>query len=291
MGPLIMPPTRVNVVVLTWRETDLTVRCVDSVMDSPLVKRVYVVDNEASGAIRRALDGRSRVAVAELPENTGFAHGVNHGLRWALSESDDYVLVLNNDSTIDAESLALLSAALDDNPELGMVGPSSWLPSGELLSIGGTISRLTWSIDERSTGSKPDFLTWACVLLRASTLEVAGMLDERFFMYWEDVDFGLRLRDLGIDFAVVPAARLTHKVSASHSNAGSRILAYSAASFRYFLTKHGGITTPTGLIRLHLKHLKTLLSGDLVGARYVRAGWRIGRSPDDPAYRQIGALR
>lgn len=286
-----MPLTSVNVVVLTWRETDLTVRCVDSAMESPLVRQVYVVDNEATGAVRQALHGRSKVVVAELAENTGFAHGVNHGIRQALSESDDYVLVINNDSTIDAESLALLSAALDDNPGLGMVGPSSWLPSGELLSTGGRISRLTWSVDEQSTRSKPDFLTWACVLLRASTLEHAGLLDERFFMYWEDVDFGLRLRDLGIDFAVVPAARLTHSVSASHSNAGSRILAYSAASFRYFLTRHGGMATSTGLIRLHLKHLKTLLSGDLVGARYVRAGWRIGRSPDDPVYRQMGALR
>ena len=110
------------------------------------------------------------------------------------------------------------------------------------------------------------------------------MLDERFFMYWEDVEYGFRLADAEVGFAEVAEARLVHAVSSSHARAGSRVLAYASQAFRHFLTLRGGRTTAFGLARLATKAAVTALSGDVRGARYVLAGWRLGRHAPDPAY-------
>ncbi|WP_194383521.1 glycosyltransferase [Microbacterium luteum] len=275
----------VGAVVLTWRDRDQTAACVAHLLDGDAVSRVVVVDNEADGTIASAIPADPRLSFRELDANTGFAVGVNAGMRELLADASiDQLLVINNDATLTAADLELLRAELDRSPALGVVGPRIITPEGQQFSAGGVLSRVTWSIRQPRPGEQPDFLTWACVLLRRETLESAGLLDERFFMYWEDVEYGLRLSGRGIAFAEVGDARLVHAVSSSHARAGSRILAYSSQAFRHFLRLHGGRTRVTGYARLAAKTLITAITGDLRGARYVLAGWRLGRDAPDPAY-------
>lgn len=279
------PHPRVGAVVLTWRDRVQTAQCVAHLLDSAAIARVVVVDNEADGTIAEAFAPDARLSFSELTANTGFAVGVNTGMRDLLRDpSVDLLLVINNDATLAPPDLDLLIDALSHDASLGIVGPRIVTPDGQFFSAGGVLNRLTWSIRQPRAGEQPDFLTWACVLARRETIEEAGLLDERFFMYWEDVEYGLRLSAHGVAFAEVAAARLTHAVSSSHSRAGSRILAYSSEAFRHFLRLHGGWTRPTGLARLVAKTAVTALSGDIRGARYVLAGWRIGRRAPDPAY-------
>lgn len=276
---------RVGAVVLTWRDRDQTVECVARLLDHPAVARVVVVDNEADGRIADAFTPDARVGFRELSSNTGFAVGVNTGMREMLDDPGiDLLLVINNDATLPPADLDLLIEALADDPTLGIVGPRIVTPEGRFFSAGGVVNRVTWGIRQPKEREQPDFLTWACVLLRRETAERAGLLDERFFMYWEDVEYGFRLSARGIGFAEVADARLTHAVSSSHSRAGSRILAYSSQAFRHFLRLHGGATRITGYARLIAKTLLTAARGDIRGARYVLAGWRLGRNAPDPAY-------
>ncbi|KTS14176.1 glycosyltransferase [Microbacterium testaceum] len=282
---------RIGAVVLTWRDRVQTVECVTGLLASPAVTRVVVVDNEADGTIQDAFAPDDRIEFVELSANTGFAVGVNAGMKVLLADEEiDLLLVMNNDATLPVDDIDRLREALAADASLGVVGPRIVTPDGQRFSAGGIVNRLTWGIRQPRPGEQPDFLTWACVLLRRSTLETAGLLDERFFMYWEDVEYGFRLRERGIGFAEVADAVLTHAVSSSHSRAGSRILAYSSQAFRHFLTLHGGATTVTGLGRLSAKVLLTLAQGDRRGAAYVRAGWRLGSPAPDPAYPAINAL-
>lgn len=282
---------RIGAVVLTWRDREQTARCVQALLDSELVARVLVVDNEADGAVAAALPTDPRVASIDLVSNTGFAVGVNTGLRTLCDDSTvDRLLVINNDATLAPADLALLDAALDARAELGVVGPRIFTPDGRQFSAGGVVNRLTWSIRQPRADEHPDFLTWACVLARREVFDVTGLLDERFFMYWEDVEFGMRMTAAGVGYSEVAAARLLHTVSSSHSRAGSRILAYSSQAFRHFLRLHGGRTTITGLTRLAAKTVVTALRGDPKGAKYVIAGWRIGRDTPAPAYRVFDRL-
>jgi len=284
--------SRVGVVVLTWRDRVQTQQCVARLMESTAVDRVVVVDNEADGTISDSFASDPRLSFIDLPANTGFAVGVNTGMRALLQDpSIDLLLVINNDAVLSPADLDHLLDALARDGSLGMVGPRIETPDGQGFSAGGVLNRLTWSIRQPRTGERPDFLTWACVLARREVIETAGMLDERFFMYWEDVEYGLRLSAHGIAFAEVPQARLVHAVSSSHSRAGSRILAYSSEAFRHFLRLHGGRTRITGFARLTLKVAVTLVRGDVRGARYVLVGWRIGRDAPDPAYPIFEQLR
>ncbi|WP_448389058.1 glycosyltransferase [Microbacterium aurum] len=282
---------RVGAVVLTWRDRVQTAACVRTLLESPAISRLLVVDNEADGTIRSAGLEDERVDIIELTHNTGFAYGVNTGMRELLDDADiDLLLVINNDATLGPEDLEKLIAALADDASLGLVGPRIVTPDGQRFSAGGILNRVTWGIRQPRSGEPVDFLTWACVLVRREVLDEVGLLDERFFMYWEDVEFGLRARDHGVRFAEVPDAQLVHAVSSSHARAGSRILAYSSQAFRHFLRLRGGATRVTGYARLCAKVASRLVVGDVRGARYVRAGWLIGRSSPDPAYPALNSL-
>lgn len=281
----------VGAVVLTWRDRVQTARCVARLLDDDAVTRVIVVDNEADGTVADHFEPDSRIAFRELRSNTGFAVGVNVGLRELLQDPTiDLLLAINNDATLDPPDLDRLIDALEEDETLGMVGPRIVTPDGQMFSAGGVLKRLTWDIRQPKPGEQPDFLTWACVVARPATLLSTGLLDERFFMYWEDVDYGLRMTAKGVRFAEVADAVLMHEVSSSHTRAGSRILAYSSQAFRHFLRTHGGATTFLGILRLGVKTAATALSGDLRGARYVLAGWRIGRRSPDPAYTALERL-
>ncbi|MET2012059.1 glycosyltransferase family 2 protein [Microbacterium chocolatum] len=278
-------PASVGAVVLTWRDRKLTAACVARLVDHPRIARVIVVDNEADGSIASALVDDPRLDIIELTSNTGFAVGVNSGLRALLDDpSIEEFLVINNDATLTHQDIDRLVSALENDPGLGVVGPRIETPTGTKFSAGGVVNRLTWSIRQPRRDEQPDFLTWACVLARRAAFEQIGLLDERFFMYWEDVEFGFRLSEAGVRFAEVPDAVLIHAVSSSHSRAGSRILAYSSQAFRHFLRLHGGAGTATGLARLGAKVALCAVKGDLTGARYVVAGWKLGRNAPDPAY-------
>lgn len=279
------PRPRVGAVVLTWRDRVQTQNCVDVLLENASITRVVVVDNETDGAIAETLRPDPRVEFQELTANTGFAVGVNTGIRVLLDDpAIDLLLVINNDATLPAADLDVLIDALTDDPSLGVVGPRIITPEGQAFSAGGVLNRVTWSIRQPRAGEQPDFLTWACVLLRRDAIASAGMLDERFFMYWEDVEYGLRLAANGVRFREVAQAQLTHAVSSSHTRAGSRILAYASEAFRHFLRLHGGRTRILGYARLAAKTAVTALRGDIRGAKYVLAGWRIGRDAPDPAY-------
>jgi GT2 family glycosyltransferase len=275
----------VGAVVLTWRDRIQTVQCVAQLLRHTAVTRVLVVDNEADGTIGEHFALDSRLTFRELTSNTGFAVGVNTGLEELMRDpAIDLFLVINNDATLAPADLDRLIDALATDASLGMVGPMIVTPDGRSFSAGGVVNRLTWGIRQPRQHEQPDFLTWACVLLRPQTIEAVGLLDERFFMYWEDVDFGLRMTERGARFAEVSSAVLLHEVSSSHVRAGSRISAYSSQAFRHFLRVHGGRLAFLGHIRMLTKIGMSAISGDMVGARYMLAGWRLGRRSPNPAY-------
>lgn len=279
-------------VILNWRDPTRTDRCARQLEATGLVDSVVLVDGESTGELRGLSAALQSATLIEVESNTGFAAGVNVGLRKVLDRGEhEYVLVINNDATIDTPSLALLVAELNEDQSLAMVGPRSVDSSGLTVARAGRLNRWTWAIDEDASGDEIDYLTWACVLIRASALSRYGLLDERFFMYWEDVDFGLRLKDAGARFALVDGATLVHEVSSSHSRAGARISAYSSAAFVHFLSQHGGRTRFVGLMRLTLKWAREQLSGRREVANAIVVGARIGRAPENPVYPQFNRVR
>ncbi len=270
-------------VVLSWREVDLTHRCVESLLAEPLIEEVVVVDNESSSALQALASGaQGRVRLVELQENRGFAGGVNEGLQLALARGASAVLCVNNDAQLEPGTVAAMQAAIDADPAVGIVGPTIVDQHGRVIADGGKVLRSRMEVDERA-GSRANFVTWACVLVPAPAFERIGLLDDRFFMYWEDVDFSFRLTSAGLRLAIVPE-RVRHDVSSSHGDAGRGVIdLYSALSLGVFASKYRSYL-PSVALNLVARTAKRLASGRARQARGVlRAAWR-GFRTMDPAW-------
>jgi N-acetylglucosaminyl-diphospho-decaprenol L-rhamnosyltransferase len=185
------------------------------------VEHVVVVDNASGDGSAAKLQERPGIEVVVAAENRGYAAGMNLGLA-TLRDRDlglDAVLLLTHEATIDAEGLGRMVAELAADPQLGAVGPLlAWRDRPETVySAGVSIDPRTWYQDHLGVGepvaswaSRPahrvDSLDGAAVLLRREAVEATGPIDENYFLYYEEVDYFVRMRRAGWAIACVPAA-------------------------------------------------------------------------------------
>ncbi|MBN9106518.1 MAG: glycosyltransferase family 2 protein [Propionibacteriaceae bacterium] len=276
-----------SAVVLTWRDVTRTVRCVRSLLQSPSLDMVIVVDNESSRALGGALaepieSGRCRLI--ENRENLGFAAGVNTGLRAAVALGANYILVINNDATIDPRSVDLLLLAAAGSG-LALAAPRVVHPDGTRERSWGRLTR-TMALDREIPHECADYFTWACVVIRADALERIGFLDESFFMYWEDVDFGLRLRRAGLAASLVPGANVVHTTSSSHSNAGSLVQGYSSHGLMVLSIREG--RRRWGLARVAARVVRAAVRCQWRAAQCITVGAHQACRPlDGPAWETL----
>lgn len=197
---------------------------------------VVVVDNGGADAdlLATALPFARVVAT---PRNLGFAGGANVGLRAALADGADAVLLVNSDAALAPEALARLAEAL--RPPVGIVGPALVRArDGRLESLGLDVSPGGGRIVEVARGAPPSLaggpprrvaaVSGAVMLLSRAALEVTGGFDERFFLYVEDVDLCLRAARAGLHTVVAPEARARHEGAASAGRDNPARLYYTA---------------------------------------------------------------
>ncbi|WP_425840212.1 glycosyltransferase [Microbacterium sp. PA5] len=276
-------PMTIRALVLNWRDARRTQECVEALLAVPTIDLVVVVDNEADGTLRALLAERDRVSLIELEENRGFSGGVNAGL--ALAAEADSVLVINNDATIDAASVDALERALAADRSAGVVSPRILNPDGSVQSMGGRVSRLSGVARQNTTlGERIDYLSWACVLVRSEVFSRVGILDERFFMYWEDTEFSHRVRAAGYGLSIVEDAHVHHELSASGSSAGRLLATYYAWSLLAYGDKLGGLAKIRSRVGFAALFLKRLAARDLTGARAIARAR--GLQGAEPAWRR-----
>lgn len=218
-------------VIVNWNGGDHTLRCLDSLRQASLRPAlVIVVDNGSTdGSVSRIQERFPEVVVIEAKENRGYAGGNNLGIEFAMSRGADAVLLLNNDIELDEECVAKLAAELGAD-RVGAVGPLVLFPSGpkqrpRIWAAGGevthreNVSRLRGNgAEQNGRFTEPeavDYLPGCAILIKRSVLERIGLLDESFFCYMEDVDYGRRIEEAGFENRFVPAARAIHDASAS----------------------------------------------------------------------------
>ena len=243
-----------DVVVVSYNSRGELRRCVEPLSRVPEV-RVVVVDNASTdGSLEAVAD--LPVAIIALERNGGFSHGCNAG--WRSGEAP-YVLFLNPDARIDAESLGKLVAVLETQPSVGAAAPRILHDDGSLEFSQRRFPRLrstyaralflhrlfpgaSWT-DElvrdpaayASVGS-PDWVSGACVLVRRSVLEELDGFDEGFFMYSEDIDLCRRLRSAGHELVFEPGGVVMHEGGASAPR--TALLPVLAASRIRYASKH-----------------------------------------------------
>ena len=235
-------PRSVWIVVLNWNGLADTLACLQSLQQLHYPeRRIVVVDNGSTDGSVDALRGARSGTGFELIEterNLGYAGGNNVGIRHALDNGAEFILVLNNDTVVDPLLLDELVGSAEQHPEAGCFGPwifymhdperlwftrSDW--SSELSAFtapgkGQLASEL--SSETTSTG----YVCGAALFFRAGVARQIGLLDERFFLVYEDTDWCFRARRAGFACLAVPSARVWHKIGTSFGSEASPLRTY-----------------------------------------------------------------
>lgn len=254
---------RVCIVVLNWNQRDLTLDCLESLGEleyPPDRLQIIVVDNGSDDGTALAVrQGFPSVTVLENDDNLGFAEGNNVGIRHAMALGTDYVMLLNNDTVVDPAMLTALLDVAQRNSNIGIVGPKMlYFDPPDVIWCAG--NRVDWETgglirlraDQADTENdepvtKVDYITGCGICLRREVIEEIGLLDPRFFIYYEETDWCLRAHKGGWQVLCVPRARLWHKVSAAMGTQSPATDYYMARNRLLFIAKH-----QQGLCRIRL---------------------------------------
>jgi len=219
----------VSVILVNWNGRNDTLECLHSLAKvSYAPMHIIMVDNASADDSVDAVK-REFPSVEVIPNKTNlrFAGGNNIGIKHALERGSDYILLLNNDTTVDAEFLTELVKAADADPGIGMVGAKIyyyddpkriWFAGGRIEWWKGWISHIGLREEDRGqydTARAVDYITGCCLLVKRPVIEKIGNLDEQFFMYGEDVDWCLRVCKAGFRLVYEPKAKIWHKLSVS----------------------------------------------------------------------------
>lgn len=241
---------QVCAIILNWNCRDETLTCLAALQRSTHTPEIVVVDNGSSdGSVATIRTSFPQVHVLDLAYNSGFAAGVNHGLRHPQAQQSDFVLLLNNDAEIAPDAIVRLVDAAAVYPDIGLLSAAVFYkyPSDRLWTTGHMVQPLTFSTthSERGRRLRPtqglrhvEFVEFCCVLLRREVFERVGLLDERFFVYYEDLDFCLRMRARGYGIACVREAWAWHSVSASTAELGPTRFYLMGRNSVLFFAKH-----------------------------------------------------
>lgn len=241
---------RVAVIVVNWNRREDTLGCLESLgaVIYPSY-RVLVIDNGSTDgsaeAIRTAFP---EIELIETGENLGFAAGNNVGLRQVLARGDDYALLLNNDTVVAPDFLDRLVSAAAESGRVGVAGPTIYYHSrpSVVWSAGGAVDWRTGQtsmlgLDEVDRGQfgvaarGVEFVTGCALLVSREALEAAGLLDERFFMYYEETEWCVRIARAGFAIRHVPAARIWHKIAPSEQGVPPLVYYYMTRNRLLFL--------------------------------------------------------
>lgn len=214
---------RVGIVISNYNGWADTVRCLNSLRKQTYRDfRIYLIDDASTDDsvehLQTALQPQDVLLMQK--QNLGFAAANNSGIRRALEDGVEAVLLLNNDTVCAPDMLELL---LQETPPGAVSCPKMLFmePPDEIWFAGGTLNPRTATVTHEGGHAKDgpaysqkkqvSFITFCCVLLPRTVIEPVGYLDESLFMYCEDVDYCIRLTNAGVPLWYIPLAKLWHR--------------------------------------------------------------------------------
>jgi len=246
-----------SIVIVSFNARADLERCLQALRDAPPARshELIVVDNASSDGSADAAR-RQGVRVIDTGANLGFARGTNIGIR---ASSGANLLLLNSDTIVPAGAIDRLLDVFDLHPDVAVAGPRLVDAGGRAeLSFGRMVGPLNELRQKHATGVDsatrqeqfPDWVSGACLLVRRSDAEAAGLLDERYFMYLEDVDFCAAIRARGRRVMFVPGVEVVHLRGQSvKAAAGGTARAYRRSQLAFYAKHHPGWVP---LLRLYL---------------------------------------
>ena len=232
---------KVSIIIVNWNGITDTIECLFSLEKLAYDNfEVIVVDNGSTdNSVSEIRKKFSNVTTLETGKNLGFAGGNNVGIRYALKNQADYILLLNNDTVVDSKlinHLVTVSVGMSQESILGakiyyfrepkkiwyaggkwVRGKSGFIHEGQGLMDDGTIY---------NSVTETEYVCGCVLFVSASTFRKIGLLDDAYFLTFEETDLCYRARKFGVRCFVVPDAKVWHKVSISFGGENSSLFQY-----------------------------------------------------------------
>jgi N-acetylglucosaminyl-diphospho-decaprenol L-rhamnosyltransferase len=265
-------PVDLSIIIVTHNACADVVRCLDSLHRAPAgtPHEVVIVDNASTDGTVETIGARwPDVRIVEIGDNIGFGAANNVGIR---SSRGELILILNGDTVIPPGAIDRLAAELERHSDVAAIGPRIVDPEGRPeLSFGRMVGplaefsqrRLVHGNNRRDPGASArveqmtrvqqdvDWISGACMLLRRRDAEAAGLFDERYFLYFEDVDFCAAIRRLERRVLFFPAVEIAHARGRSAASQPDAVNHAYRRSQLAFYQKHHPLWVP--VLRLYLR--------------------------------------
>ena len=237
---------KIFVIVLNWNGAEDTCQCVLSVQQIDYSNyEIIIVDNGSKDdSVKVFKEKFPEISIIETGQNLGYAGGNNKGIDFALKNEADYILILNNDATVDSSLLNNFTEVAENHPNAGIFGAKIyfssepqkiWFAGGAWLPEIAKFTHIGYGEADSLDHSLVQNIDYACgcaLFVKAEVFRKIGLLETKFFLTWEETDFCYRARRAGFECLFAPSAHVWHKVSASFKGGEVGLM------HEYFMTRN-----------------------------------------------------
>ena len=289
---------KIFVSIITFNNDTDTISCLQSLDKLQKINAdldVIVIDNASDKPFTIPYDSifNFKLQIIRNNDNLGFAAGHNIAIKYALTKGADYILILNNDTILDNKLLKNLPEEAELNKNAGIIVPKIYFERGfefhrekysekdlgNILWFAGGF--MDWAnivgknrgVDEIDKGQfdsteESELATGCCMLINSKVFLKSGYFDERYFLYYEDSDFTMRIKENGFKVIYAPKAILWHKNAGSSGGSGSLLQDYYISRNRLlFGFKYAPIRTKIALFRESLSFIIKGRNWQKIGVR------------------------
>ncbi len=239
---------KITLVVLTWNSHQFLRDCITSALqqDYPDFSILLLDNGSTDGTVQLVREHFPTVQIVENHANLGFAAGNNVGLRQAKTP---FVVLINPDVELAPNWLSQLIEPMVADPEIGVAGCKVYQPGGEVLQHAGGYITFPQALSghyglggvdygQHDEIRDVDYVIGAAIAIRREVIDSVGLLDEGFFLYYEDVDYCQRVRAAGYRVTYIPNAQLVHMESSTTIKGSASYYGHVHASRWRYMLKH-----------------------------------------------------
>lgn len=267
---------KISIIILNYNGGNYLLDCVNSVLrlekqDNQVF--TVVVDNHSTDGSLKLLRSLP-IKIITNHKNLGFAAGNNVGLRYALENQADMVFLLNNDTTVKEDAVIQLIKVAQADKKIGLLGSKIYFypgcefhqqryrqdDSGKVIWFAG--GRIDWQnllilhrgVDEVDRGQynqieKTEFVSGCALMIKREVLEKVGLFEEKYFLYFEDIDFCLKAQKAGFKIFFVPTSIVWHKNQSTSTTGSDRQDYYMVRNRLLFGFRWAPLRTKVALIK------------------------------------------
>ncbi len=238
-------------ILVNWNSFEYTNQCLISLNNCIQNFEIIVVDNGSTDGSGEELKAQHpHITLIPSATNMGFAGGNNVGINYAIDHSFEYIMLLNNDTFVAPDFLDVLVNYMDEHPEVGIIQPKIYCHHDKsLIWDGGSYFNPIFTLPytpgalkkERAAHNqlkKVDWVTGCAFFTRANILKKSGLLNEKFFIYFEDVDLSFRIKKLGYQLIYHPNSVVYHIAGMSNKSKSKQKEGYVNPIVHYLIQRN-----------------------------------------------------